>query len=54
MRKVSYVKCRVMIHEYTNGELAIFHGARKLAKYDASGKVIVELDKKVDSVSVAA
>ncbi|MDN3031295.1 MAG: ISNCY family transposase [Candidatus Tisiphia sp.] len=53
-QRYHYVKCRVMIHEYTNGELAIFHGARKLAKYDASGKVIVELDKKVDSVSVAA
>ncbi len=43
-----------MIHEYTNGELAIFHGARKLAKYDASGKVIVELSKKADSNSIAA
>lgn len=53
-QRYHYIKCRVMIHEYTNGELAIFHGARKLAKYDASGKVIVELDKKVDSVSVAA
>lgn len=26
-----YVKCQVMVHEYTNGNLAIFHGPRKIA-----------------------
>lgn len=41
-QRYHYVKCKIMVHEYTNGELAIFHGARKLAKYDATGKIIVD------------
>ena len=33
-----YVKARVRVHEYPDGGLAIFHGPRCLAKYDANGK----------------
>ncbi len=33
-----YVKARVRVHEYPDGGLAVFHGPRCLAKYDAKGK----------------
>lgn len=36
-----YVKAKVRIHCYVNGQLAIFHGPRKLADYDAKGEIIV-------------
>ncbi len=32
-----YVKARVRVHEYPDGRLAVFHGPRRLACYDASG-----------------
>ena len=38
-----YVKAKVRIHRYVNGQLAIFHGPRKLAIYDAKGELIVPL-----------
>ena len=34
-----YVKARVRVHRYTDGSLAVFHGPRKLADYDAQGKL---------------
>jgi hypothetical protein len=33
-----YVKAKVRVHEYPNHQLAIFHGPRCLAHYDANGK----------------
>jgi transposase len=45
-QRYHYVKCRVMVHEYTNGKLAIFHGARKLANYSANCKIIEKVTKK--------
>lgn len=33
-----YVRCKVRVHQYPDGRLAIFHGPRCLARYDASGK----------------
>jgi hypothetical protein len=33
-----YVKATVRVHEYPNGQLAIFHGPRCLAHYAANGK----------------
>lgn len=33
-----YVKAKVRVHEYPNRHLAIFHGPRCLAQYDANGK----------------
>jgi transposase len=32
-----YVKVKVRVHRYQDGSLAIFHGPRKLADYDADG-----------------
>jgi hypothetical protein len=40
-----YVKVRVRIHRYANGNLAVFHGPRKLADYDRNGK-LKEIKKK--------
>jgi hypothetical protein len=34
-----YVRVRVRVHRYTDGSLAVFHGPRKLADYDAQGKL---------------
>jgi transposase len=33
-----YVKAKVRVHRYTDGMLAVFHGPRRLAKYDAQGQ----------------
>ena len=41
-----YVKARVRVHEYAHGQLAIFHGPRCLARYDASGKELKSPTKK--------
>lgn len=35
-----YVKAKVRVHRYVDGTLAIFHGPRKLAGYDANGKLL--------------
>jgi transposase len=34
-----YVRVKVRVHRYASGELAIFHGPRKLADYDQQGKL---------------
>ena len=33
-----YVKVRVRVHRYPQGDLAIFHGPRRIVSYDAHGK----------------
>ena len=35
-----YVKVTVRVHEYPDGILAVFHGPRCLARYDADGRLI--------------
>jgi len=35
-----YVKAKVRVHRYTNGELALCHGPRRLALYSAEGRLI--------------
>ena len=35
-----YVKCKVRVHTYPDGSLAVFHGPRCLARYDADGDPI--------------
>lgn len=35
-----YVRCSVRVHEYPDRTLAIFHGPRCLARYDAQGKLL--------------
>lgn len=32
-----YVKVKVQVHRYLDGSLAVFHGPRPLAAYDAQG-----------------
>ena len=36
-----YVKAKVKVHEYHNGQLAIFHGPRCLARYDEKGDLLI-------------
>ena len=40
-----YVKVRVRVHHYPDGHLAVFHGPRCLARYDAEGETIDNGDK---------
>ena len=35
-----YVRARVRVHEYEDGAMAIFHGTRRLARYDANGRLL--------------
>ena len=35
-----FVKVTVRVHAYPNGRLAIFHGPRRLADYEADGTLI--------------
>jgi len=37
-----YVKAKVKVHCYADGNLAIFHGPRKLADYNQKGKVLTQ------------
>ncbi len=37
-----YVKAKVRVHHYANGNLAVFHGPRKLADYNPEGKAITK------------
>lgn len=37
-----YVKAKVMVHEYADGRVAVFHGPRKLAHYEASGALCAQ------------
>lgn len=41
-----YVRVKVRVHRYPNGNLAIFHGHRKLASYNSKGKEVVISEKK--------
>ena len=38
--RMNYVKTQVRVHRYANGQLAVFHGLRRLARYDAKGQPI--------------
>ncbi len=40
-----YVKARVRVHEYPDGHLAVFHGPRRLAVYNADGTFKKETEK---------
>jgi transposase len=40
-----YNKVKVRIHRYVTGQLAIFHGPRKLAEYDSKGEIKVLLNE---------
>ena len=38
--RAHYVKATVKVREYPDGTLAVFHGPRRLARYDAAGKAL--------------
>jgi hypothetical protein len=40
-----YVRTAVRVHRYVDGTLAVFHGPRKLAIYDAQGKHAKEVQR---------
>jgi hypothetical protein len=40
--RCNYVKARVRVYRYGNGNLAVFHGPRKLADYSNEGKAIIK------------
>ena len=42
-----YVRVKVKVYRYPNGQLAIFHGPRKLATYDVQGKEISSRQQRV-------
>lgn len=37
-----YVKAKVRVHRYDNGDLAVFHEPRKLSDYNREGKIITQ------------
>jgi len=37
-----YVKAKVKVHYYADGNLAVFHGPRKLAEYNQEGQVLTQ------------
>jgi transposase len=41
-----YMKAKVRVHRYVDGQMAIFHGPRKLAIYDAKGEIKLPLKTK--------
>jgi transposase len=38
--RLHYVKVKIRVHRYPEGQLAVFHGPRCLARYDATGSLI--------------
>jgi len=38
--RAHYVKARVVVRAYPDGTLAVFHGPRRLASYDAAGRLV--------------
>lgn len=40
-----YVKAKVRVHEYPDGTLALFHGPRCLARYDAAGQPLADTNR---------
>ena len=43
----NYVKTRVRVHRYVDDTLALVHGPRRLAIYDAQGQPIIQPMKQV-------
>ena len=48
-----FVKVKIRVHEYPNGQLAIFHGPRMLGQYQADG-TLIETTTKPREKKVAA
>ena len=45
--RAHYVKARIVVREYPDGTLAVFHGPRLLARYDDAGEIIDQPDLRV-------
>jgi len=45
--RAHYVKARVVVREYPDDTLAVFHGPRLIARYNAAGEIIDEREMKV-------
>jgi hypothetical protein len=41
-----YVRVKVRVHRYPNGNLAVFHGHRNLASFNSKGKEVLNADQK--------
>ena len=41
--RAHYVKANVRVHEYPDGTLAVFHGPRRLARYDGEGRELPDV-----------
>lgn len=41
-----YVKAKVHVNYYADGNLAVFHGPRKLANYNREGKILPQALKR--------
>lgn len=37
-----YVKAKVRVHRYADGNLSVFHGPRRLADYNNEGKILTQ------------
>lgn len=46
-----YMRAKVRVHRYFSDELAIFHGPRKLAKYDSKGNIKLPLQKEKEEAA---
>lgn len=46
-----FVKAKVKVHEYADGSLALFHGPRKIADYDAAGSLLQSDENKQKSAA---
>ena len=44
--RAHYVKARVKVREYPDVALAVFHGPRLLARYDAAGELVGQKDSR--------
>lgn len=43
--RFNYIKTKVKVHRYADRSLAVFHGPRKLANYDANGQLVQHVRK---------
>lgn len=42
-----YARTRLRVHRYVDATLALFHGPRRLARYDATGMRVMDNGKEV-------
>ena len=45
--RCNYIRVKIRIHLYIDGSMAIFHGPRKLAEYDADGNIKAKEKKRI-------